>query len=141
MLEGLALVQVRALADKAQAVRGAAERLLHGVRDAEVGEPKPARRRPDQGPAIRLDLLAESDPHRRAFVESLSALPPLARRELWALVLIGRGDYGLGEWEQAMSEANRLSDIDASFFIEQPDLHEHLMKGVYELERTLRPTR
>ena len=40
-----------------------------------------------------------------------------------------------------MSEANRLSDIDASFLIEQPDLHEHLMKGVYELERTLRPTR
>jgi hypothetical protein len=55
--------------------------------------------------------------------------------------LAGRGDYGLGDWERAMSEANRLSDIDASFFIEQPDLHEHLMKGVYELERTLRPTR
>ena len=141
MLECLASVEIRALADKARAARDAAERLLHGVHDAEVGEPKPARRRPDQGPAIRLDLLAESDPHRRALVESLSALPPMARRELWALVLIGRGDYGLRDWERAMSEANRLSDIDASFFIEQPDLHEHLMKGVYELERASRPTR
>jgi hypothetical protein len=138
MLECLASVQVRALADKARAAQDAAERLLHGIRDASVGEPKPARRRPDQGPAIRLDSLAENDPHRRALAESLSALPLLARRELWALVLIGRGDYGLSDWERAMSEANRLSDIDASFFIEQADLHEHLMKGAYELERALR---
>ena len=136
MLEWLASVEVRALADKARAARDARDRVLAGVRDAVLGEPKPARGEHNPAAAMGLDALFESDPHRRALAEALSALPPPARRELWALVLIGRGDYGLKDWDRAISEANRLSDTDASLFLEHADLHEHLMKAVYEIERT-----
>ena len=136
MLEWLASVEVRALASKARAAREARDRVLPGIRDAAFGEPKPARGEHNPAAAMGLDALLESDPHRRALAEALSALPPPARRELWALVLIGRGDYGLKDWDRAISEANRLSDTDASLFLEHADLHEHLMKAVYEIERT-----
>jgi hypothetical protein len=136
MLEWLATVEVRTLADKACAARKARDRMLAGVRDMAFGEPKPARGEHNPAAAMGLNALPESDPHRRALVDALSALPPPARRELWALVLIGRGDYGLKDWDRAISEANRLSDTDASLFLEHADLHEHLMKAVYEIERT-----
>lgn len=137
MFEALASVQIRALAEKALAVREAGEEKLRGVRDAAFGEPRPARRQPEPGADVAVDALSEGEPHRRAFVEALSSLPLPARRELWALVLIGRGDYGLDEWDQAVMEAGRLSDFDARVFLEQPDLHDHLMKAVYEIEHRL----
>ena len=134
MFEALVSVQVRALAEKAEAAREAGEVKLRGVRDAAFGEPRPARRQPEPGADVALDMLSEGEPHRRALVDALSALPPPARRELWALLLIGRGDYGLAEWDLAVTEAARLPDIDPRLFLEQADLHDHLMKAVYELE-------
>lgn len=135
MLEVLASLQVRSLADKARAAREARDRMLTGVREKAFGEQKPARGEHNPAAEIGLDVLPEADTHRTALIKALSELPQAALRELWALTLIGRGDYGLSEWDQALQEAKRLREIDVSRFMEQADLHDHLMKAAYELDR------
>jgi hypothetical protein len=136
MLEMLASVQARALAEKARAARESLDRMLAGVRETQLAEPRPLRGEHDPLADLGFDALPEDDPHRRALFEALSAMPLRALRELWALVLIGRGDYALKDWPQALSDAMQLPVIDPGLFMEQVDLHEYLMKAVYELERT-----
>ena len=135
MLEKIAMLQVRALADQAFAAREARDRILTGVRDAAFGEQTPARGAHNPTAALGFDTLPETDPHRRALEKALSAFPVSARRELWAFVLIGRGEYALKDWERAMADVNRLPDVSVSLFMEQADLHECLTKAIYELER------
>jgi len=135
MLEKIASLQIRAVADRALAAREARDRILSGVRDAAFGEQRPARGAHNPAAALGLDTLSETEPHRKALEAALSAFPAPARRELWALVLVGRGEYALKDWERAMSDVNRLPDIGVGMFMEQADLHECLMKAVYELER------
>ena len=135
MLEMLASLQVRSLADKARAAREARDQMLRGVREERFGEQRPARGAHNPAAEIGLDLLPETDPNRTALVQALTEFPQAVLRELWALMLIGRGDYGLTEWDEALLEAKRLRELDVGMFLEQPDLHEHLMKATYELER------
>jgi hypothetical protein len=134
MLEQLAAVQVRGLALKARAARDARDRVLAHVRDQAFREPKPERAGHDSAADSGVNVIPEANPERLALAKALSALPVPALRELWALMLIGQGDYGLKDWQRAIAEANRILDLDANMFMEQPDLHEQLMKAVYELE-------
>jgi hypothetical protein len=135
MLEALVSVELKALADKARAVREVRDRILTGNRDDAFVEEKPARGVHNPTAELGLNVVPEHDPDRRALENTLSTLPQAALRELWAAVLVGRGDYGIKDWERAMAEANRLSDVGPELFMEVADLHEHLMKVVYELGR------
>ena len=60
--------------------------------------------------------------------------PTTSRQKLWAVMRIGSGDYAAGEWDLAIADAVRLAD---SAFIselaDEADLHDRLMKGLYEL--------
>jgi hypothetical protein len=135
MLEKLASEQLRTLADKAAAVREVRDRILSGVRDEAFIEAQPARGEHNPAAVVGLDVVPEDDPARSALEEALAALPPEALRELWSVVLIGRGEYGVKDWERAMAEANRLTGVGPGLFMEVADLHEYLMKAVSELER------
>jgi len=135
MLQALASNEVKALAAKARAVRAARDRALSGIRNRTFAEPPPARGVHNPGADLGLDVLPKDEPSRKALEDALAALAPSARRELWALVLVGRGDYGAKDWERAMAEASRLPDVGPDQFMEVADLHEHLVKAVYELEQ------
>lgn len=134
MLERLAAVELKALAEKARAVREARDRMLTGVRDAAFAEAKPARGARNPTADLGLDAVPKDDPARVALEDALSALPAPALRELWAVVLVGRGDYGLKDWERALAEARSLLDVSAGLFMGVTDLHEHLTTVAYELE-------
>jgi hypothetical protein len=135
MLERLASLQVKALADKALAVRDARNRFLTGIREAAFGEPKPARGVHDASAALGFNVLPASDPDRKVLDQALAALPPAALRELWALVLIGRGAYRLESWDRAIAEANGITDLSPALFMEDVGLYEHLMNALHELDR------
>lgn len=135
MLEKLAIEQLRALADMADAVREVRDRMLTGVRDEAFVEAQPARGRHNPTADLGLDVVPANEPARLALETALAALPPAALRELWSVVLIGRGDYGVKDWQRAVAEASRLADIDPSLFMGLADLHGYLMKAVTELER------
>ena len=54
--------------------------------------------------------------------------------ELVALAWLGRGDYGAGEWNEAVSMARqRHSDHTASYLLSMPLLPDHLEDGVSTL--------
>ena len=48
---------------------------------------------------------------------------------------IGKGDYGVKDWTKALAAAAAApEDVVVSSLAEQPDLHEFLMKALYELK-------
>jgi hypothetical protein len=134
MLEKLGAVQVKALAEKARAAREARDREITGIRDSAFGEPPPVRGPHNPTADLGLNIGPKDESHRKALEDALSAMPTAALRELWALVLVGRGDYGIKDWPRAITEVTRAG-VSIALFLEDADLHEHLMKAAYELER------
>ncbi|MGA8689316.1 MAG: hypothetical protein ACLQF1_00805 [Methyloceanibacter sp.] len=46
---------------------------------------------------------------------------------------MGQGDLAAGDWDRGLSEAERLGDETvAAEIIEDPDLHDHITKSLYE---------
>jgi hypothetical protein len=59
----------------------------------------------------------------------------MARSELYTLARIGQGDLAAKQWHRGLSEASLLGDETiAAAIIEDPDLHDHIMKALYEAE-------
>jgi hypothetical protein len=133
MLERIAVAQIRRIAELARAARDARDRMLTPVGEADFGEPKVARGVHHPAAAFGLDPLPEDHPSRVALREAIAALPRAAQDELRALVLVGRGDFGARERERAVAEASGAPDAPLDFLTGQPDLHELLEKGLYEL--------
>lgn len=66
----------------------------------------------------------------------LALLSPEARQELMAVLWIGRGDFAPGEWEDALTEAQRRStEGDVDYIAERGPLHDYLAKGLYLLKQ------
>jgi hypothetical protein len=86
MLEGIAVAQIRRIAELARAARDARDRMLTPVGEADFGEPKVARGVHDPAAAFGLDPLPEDHPSRVALREAIAALPRAAQDELRALV-------------------------------------------------------
>ena len=65
---------------------------------------------------------------------AVCALMPAARAELFVLMRMGQGDLAVLDWDRGLTEAALLGE-DAAFaaLTEDPDLHEHLSKALYEL--------
>jgi len=98
MLEQLGAEQLKALAHKAATLREVRDRMLRDIRDDALGGAPPARGEHNAAADLGLDIVPEGDPARRALREALASLSPAAMRELWAAVLIGRGDYAVKDW-------------------------------------------
>lgn len=135
VLEKLAALELRTLADRARAVREVRDRMVSGLDYDAFAEDSPARGEHNPGADLGLDVVPEDDPARTALEEALSALPPAALREVWAAVLVGRGEYQLSDWDRAMADAKRLTDVSTGMFMGVADLQGCLMRVVYELER------
>jgi hypothetical protein len=134
MLEKIALVQVRRIAELAKAARDARDQMLVQVAESELGEPRVARGLHDPAAAFGMDPLPPDHPTRLALRDAIAALPRDAQDELRALVLVGRGDLGAKEWERAVTEASGAPDVALEFLTGQANLHEDLEKGLYELK-------
>ena len=73
-----------------------------------------------------------------ALREAISSLPEGARRELYALMRIGQGHLAAKQWHRGLSEAETLGDTTTTAAInEDPDLHDHITKGLYEAKLAL----
>ena len=67
--------------------------------------------------------------------EAVTALPSSARWELRALMWVGKGDYASKDLERAVADASTAQDdVTIGALMDQADLHEYLMKGLYELK-------
>lgn len=71
-----------------------------------------------------------------ALTGAIDGLMPEQRRELLALLYVGRGEFTASEWEQALSQAETVPDmLLGRQAIDEPLLPEYLKKGLYAIGR------
>jgi len=134
MLKTIDLADVQRIARIAKAAREARDDILDKVRDEDLDELKPLRGEHNATAGLGLDPLPEAHPARAALWETIVSLSPSARAELRAVLSIGQGDYAAKEWERALAEAKAPRDeITIGILMDEVDLHDYLMKGLYGL--------
>jgi hypothetical protein len=135
MLKELNRDQAQFVALLAKAARMQRDAFIAGVSEDDLAEMKSARG--EHNPTAVLDSTAfPADATQTAALrEAIVALSAAGRSELYALMRIGQGDLAAPKWHRGLVEAATLGDeIATAALIEDPDLHDHLMKGLYELK-------
>jgi len=134
MLTRTTVAEVKHIAEMAKAAREARDQMLDKIRDQDLGEPNPAKGEHNPAAWLGLDPLPLDHPVCAALRDSVTALTASARSELRALLSIGRGDYAAKDWEQAVADATTVRDeVTIAMLLEEADLHQYLMKALYEL--------
>jgi hypothetical protein len=87
-----------------------------------------------QGGSVLYEIVPEIEPAHRALREAIEGLLPDIRRKLWVVMRTGRGDYSRADWDRAITGAENVSDETITGDLaEDVDLHDELMKGLYEV--------
>jgi hypothetical protein len=133
MLKELNRDQAQFVAVLAKAARMERDAFLVEVREADLTETKPARGEHNPTADLGFVDLPEDASQLTMLRDAVDALTPAGRSELYALMRIGRGELAAKKWHRGLTEALTLGDntVIASL-LEDPDLHDHLMKGLYE---------
>ena len=136
MLKDLTADQARFVALLAKVARAQRDALLGNVAEDDLAkELNPARGEHNPTAALGFEPLPPSASQTVALREAVATLSPMARSELYILVRIGQGDLAAKKWHRGLSEASLLGDETiAAAIVEDADLHDHIMKGLYEAE-------
>ena len=79
----------------------------------------------------------DEDARRREVVEFIAALNVDEQTDLLALIWVGRGDYAVGDWHEAVAEAEaRIARRDPDYLIGDPALPEYLGDGLEAFARS-----
>ena len=134
MLYEIEILEVRRIAELAAAARDVRDRSLTPVPEAELGEPRPARGEHHAAGTLGFGGVPENEPAHLALRQAIEALMPDIRRKLWALMKTGCGDYARGDWDEAVAATDNVADANiVADLAEEVDLHDKLMKGLYEI--------
>ncbi len=133
MPDKLTVDQAKRIAGLAQAARQVRDKSLLALGERQLGESEPARGEHNPAGAAGLDPLPADHPARVALQRAVAELPAEARWELQALVWLGRGEYAAKDWGEAVGAASAAADVNVEALVDQPDLHDFVMKGLYEL--------
>jgi hypothetical protein len=133
MLKELNRDQAQFVAVLAKAARVQRDAAIAEVREADLVETKPARGEHNPTADLGFVALPEDASQLTMLREAVDALTPAGRSELYALMRVGEGQLAAKKWNRGLTEALTLGDdtVTASL-LEDPDLHDHLMKGLYE---------
>jgi hypothetical protein len=133
MLTELRQDQAQLVALLAKAARLQRDKLLGHVAEEDLGGVEPARGEHNPTAELGFAPLEPSSPQLRSLREAIDALSPPARIELYGLMRIGQGHLAAAQWSSGVSDAAGLDEptIEAAL-LDDADLHDHLMKGLYE---------
>jgi Protein of unknown function (DUF3775) len=132
-LEILNVDQAHFVARLAQAARAERDAMLGHGPDRDLSKTTAVRGERNPTAALGFDPLPAQNRQLTALREALEALPPAARSELYVLMRIGQGHLAADKWNRGMQEAQSLGDTTVTgTLIEDADLHDHLLKGLYE---------
>lgn len=92
----------------------------------------------DDSPLVTMAEPEEGmDPRRREVIEFVGRLNVEEQTDLLALILLGRGDYGIEEWHDALTAAaDAIDDGSADFMIGDPALPDYLLEGLEAFGRS-----
>jgi hypothetical protein len=134
MLKDLNVDQARFIALLANTARMQRDGLLGNVAENDLDGLTSARG--ERNPTTELGvepLPVDASRPATALREAVRSLPEPARRELYTLMRIGQGHLAAKKWHRGLSEAEMLGDSAISgAIIDDPDLHDHIAKGLYE---------
>ena len=138
MLKDLNTDQARFVALLAKAARAERDAMLGHGPDRPLNEATATRGERNPSAALGFDPLPPENSQLKALRDALGSLTEPARAELYVLMRVGQGQIAPKQWHRGLQEAQLLGDATvSSAFIEDPDLHEHILKGLYEAERAL----
>lgn len=133
MLAALNADQARFVALLAKAARAQRDDLLGNVAENDLAPLKAARGEHNPTAQLGFDPLRPGAPQTEALREAVATLSTQARSELYTLMRIGQGDLAANKWHRGLSEASLLGDETITgAIVENPDLHDQIMKGLYE---------
>ena len=133
MLKDLNVDQARFVAILARTARMQRDSLLGNVPEGELGGSQPGRGEHNPTAELGFEPLPSEAPQTGALREAIATLSDTARQELYALMRIGQGNLAAKEWRRGLAEAELLGkDATAAAIIENVDLHDHIMKGLYD---------
>jgi len=136
MLRALNTDQVHFIALLAQVARIQRDKLLGNVAEEDMGGTRPSRGEHNQTALLGFEPLPPDCEQLTALREAISTLTPAGRAELYALMRVGQGDLAAQDWQRGLAEAELLGEPAVAALLDDPDLHDHLVKGLYETERT-----
>jgi Protein of unknown function (DUF3775) len=91
----------------------------------------------DDSPLLTIEDNPEADGRRGQMFEFINGLNSEERTDLLALIFVGRGDFDIAEWPDAVREAHdRLVDRDPDFMIGDAALPEYLGDGLNVFGKT-----
>jgi hypothetical protein len=133
LLKHLNVNQARFIALLAKFARMGRDARLGHVTEQDLDGVEPARG--EHNPTAELGFMPVSAAASATMTlrDAVATLSAAARRELYALMRIGQGDLAVRKWHRGLSEAEMLGEetITAAI-VEDPDLHDHLTKALYE---------
>ena len=133
MLSDLNVDQARFIAILAGSARRQRDLLLGNVAEEELGGFSPGRGEHNPTAALGFEPLLPNESQTTALRDAIATLSERARSELYTLMRIGQGHLAAKKWHHGLSEAALLGDQTiTSAIIEDADLHDHIMKGLYE---------
>lgn len=135
MLKELNVDQARFVAILAKAARVQRDEVLREVGEKALVDVKPARGEHNPAAALGLESLRSDASQTAALREAIASLSPDARSELYCLMRIGQGHLAAKKWHRGITEASLLgTDTIVAALLEDVDLHDHLLKGLYEAD-------
>jgi hypothetical protein len=125
--------KVRFIALLVKTVRRQRDAFLDNVAEDDLAEAKAARGEHNPIAALGFEPVPSDSLQIAALRDAIHGLEPEGRSELLALMRVGQGDLAVQEFHRGISEAERLGDESVmASLLEDADLHDHLMKGLYE---------
>jgi len=133
MLKALNPDKVRFIALLAKTARHQRDAFLGNIAEDDLAEAKAARGEHNPTAALGFEPVPPVSLQIAGLHDAIGGLAPEGRSELFALMRVGQGDLAVQEFHHGISEAGTLGDetVTASL-MEDADLHDHLMKGLYE---------
>jgi len=133
MLKAVNADQAHFVALLAKAARIQRDAFLGNVHEDDLVDLKAARGEHNPTAALGFAPVPTEASPITALRGAVAGLSPAGRAELYTLMRIGQGELAVQKWHRGIAEASLLGDdsVTASL-VEDPDLHDHLVKGLYE---------
>jgi hypothetical protein len=91
----------------------------------------------DDSKLVTIEDYPGEDDRRRQMVEFIAGLNVDEQIDLLALIMLGRGDYDIAEWEVAVAEAQgRIAARDPDFMIGDAALPQYLGDGLEAFDKS-----
>ncbi|HSK38336.1 MAG TPA: DUF3775 domain-containing protein [Arenibaculum sp.] len=134
-MSSLSVDQVKRVAELSAHAVQVRDRLVNKIYDLDLGEqPRERDRNPTDLDSLQILDSVDSAEY-RALKDYIGSLSAEQREELETVMLIGRGDFSAGQWDDAMATARSVPDAsDVTYVAEKVALRAYLMKGLYELK-------